>query len=443
MTERLISAAWVLPITQPPIGDGAVVVDETDAIRAVGRRGDLRRLHPRAVEERAAGALLPGLVNAHCHLELSALAGAVGGGAGLVAWAAQLMSRAPAKTTAAATTTTATTTATAATATTTTKAATATTTTKAATAPARVAQAAAEAAAEAVRFGTAAMGDVGNSLAAVPALGAAGLRGMFFHELVGSREARDGGALADAARELEAFPSDGWPRGLGYVPAPHAPYSVGPDLMRKIFVFAARAALPTSVHVAEDGDELALLRDGGGRWPAVLRGLGVDPATRAPRLAPVAYLASLGAFNAPAPPLLVHMVHAGAEDRRLAREAGATAVLCPRSNLHIGGRLPDLPALLGDGVALAIGTDSLASTDDLSLWGEIATLRVRFPAVPAALWLDAATRGGAEAMRLGACGALVPGGRPGIIEVAHDDEAAPLEALVRDPRPAVTWRARA
>ena len=88
---RLITAPWILPITQPPIADGGVVVDDTDAILAIGRRADLLRLHPEATEERADGCLLPALVNAHCHLELSALAGAVPGGGGLIAWATKLI----------------------------------------------------------------------------------------------------------------------------------------------------------------------------------------------------------------------------------------------------------------------------------------------------------------------------------------------------------------
>ena len=420
---RMISAPWVLPMTQPAIADGAVVVDGADTIVDVGRRAELGARHPDAVEERAEGALLPALVNAHCHLELSALAGAVPGGAGLIDWASRLMPLVKGI------------------------------------GPARATETATVAAAAMVRFGTAAVGDVGNSLAAVPAIAAAGLRGVFFHELVGSRQARDGGALADAARELDGFltvspaaapgsaPSraaPAWPRGLAYVPAPHAPYSVGRALFREIFYVAARAAVPTSVHVAEDRDELLLLRDGTGRWPAVLTRLGIDPATRAPGQSPVAYLASLGAFNAAAPPLLVHMVYADTEDRRLAREAGATVVLCPRSNLHITGQLADVGALLGDGVNLALGTDSLASTADLSLWGEVATLAARFPTVAPAVWLDAATRGGAEAMQLLSLGTLSPGKRPGIIEVSCSDRGpSPEAALVRDPHPTVSWRARA
>ena len=304
--------------------------------------------------------------------------------------------------------------------------------------------AAASAAADAVRLGTAAVGDVGNSLAALPGIAAAGLRGTFFHEILGSRDVRTGDALADAARE-RALASKGtrWPVGLAYVPAPHAPYSADRNLLHRIFAAAARTGLPTSIHVAEDVDELALLRDGTGRWRPILEAMGVDVGNRVPGQEPVAYLASVGAFAGPAPPLLVHMVHASANDRRLARDAGATVVLCPRSNLHIGGRLADVRALLSDGVAFALGTDSLASSPDLSLLGEIATLRDAFPDVPALTWLEAATSRGAHALRLETCGALAPGRRPGLIDVAVGDLAAPLEALVRTPAPPVRWMAHA
>jgi cytosine/adenosine deaminase-related metal-dependent hydrolase len=408
---RLVSARWVVPMVPggpPCIDDAAVAFDDADTVRAVGPRAELRRRFSDAPEERALGVLLPGLVNAHTHLELSALAGEVPGRRGLVEWASACMEAAGEQT------------------------------------REQRRDAAMRAAADAVALGTAALGDVGNTLAAMPGIVAAGLRGTIFHELLGSRETRTGDALADAAAErAAASKAHPWPVGLGYVPAPHAPYSADPDLLRRIFAAAARTGLPTSIHVAEDADEIALLRDGGGRWPAVLEAMGVNPAARVPRLAPVAYLAALGAFAAPAPPLLVHMVHASDEDRRLAHAAGATVVLCPRSNLHIGDRLPDVPALLADGLDLAIGTDSLASSPDLSLFGEIATLHARFPAVPARRWLEASTIGGAHALRLEACGALTPGRRPGVLDVQVDDLAAPLEALVRNPAPILHWVARA
>ncbi|HEY2903713.1 MAG TPA: amidohydrolase family protein [Polyangia bacterium] len=406
---RLVSARWIFPITRPPIADGAVALDAADTVVDVGPRAELVGRFATAPEDRAEGVVVPGLVNAHTHLELSALAGQVAGGQGLVAWAGTVVQ------------------------------------TRAGVDRAAVRAAATRAAAAAVRQGTAAVGDVANSLDAVGGIAAAGLRGMVFHELLGSREARTGDALADAARELEALTAEtgAWPAGLAYAPAPHALYSAGADLLRRIFATAARTGLPTSIHVAEDPDEIALLRDGSGRWPAVLTAMGVAPASRVPGSNPVAYLDALGAFAAPAPPLLVHMVHTGDEDRRLARDVGATAVLCPRSNLHIGGVLADVPALLGEGVALALGTDSLASAEDLSLWAEMATLHAHFPSLPAMVWLSAATRGGAEALRLPACGAIAAGKRPGLLDVLLEDYQQPLESLVRDPQPCLRWMARA
>lgn len=402
---RVVSARWVVPIERPPIADGAVTLADDGAVLAVGGRAELRAEFPDAPEERAAGVLLPGLVNAHSHLEIAAHADTVPGGQGFFAWAALLMRARGGDT------------------------------------PDKLRAPAATAAAAAVALGTAVIGDVGSSLVAAPGIAGAGLAGVLFHELFGSRDMATGDALADAARERAAADA-AWPERLGYVPAPHAPYSAGPELLARIFAAAAATGRATSIHVAEDEDEIALLRDGSGRWPALLAGMGVDPATRVPRKSPVAYIASLGAFQTETPPLLVHMVHASDDDRRIAREAGATVVLCPRSNLHIGGRLPDVGALLADGLAIAVGTDSLASTPDLSLWAEMATLTAHFPAVPAARWLDAATRGGARALGIRGAGTLAPGARPGVLDVLVDDEHAPLESLVRAPSPTLRWVAR-
>jgi len=406
--QRLISAPWVVPIVAPPLREGALVLDGDGVIAAVGPRAALRATYGGLPETRGEGLLLPGLVNAHAHLELSSLAGRVAGGCGVIAWTRALAGRLRE-------------------------------------AQERPAQgedelfAAARAAALAAKaLGTAAIGDVGNGTSGWRALAAAGLQGLFFHELVGSREARTGDALADAERERAALPER--PGGVAAVPAPHAPYSVGPALLRRIFAAAAVAGLPTSIHLAEDPDELALLRDGSGGWPAVLRALGASPEDRSPGLEPCAYLAACGGFATLHPPLLVHMVHASADDRRRARDAGATVVLCPRSNLHIGGRLPDVPALLEDGVALAVGTDSLASVPDLSLWAELSVLANAFPAVPPRTWLHAAAAGGARALGLSQLGTLAPGSRPGLLDVLPGESSAdPERDLVTTPPPTLRW----
>src|SRR5450432_2828273 len=176
---RVVSARWVVPVERPPVPDGAIALDDDGTVRRVGPRAALRGEFPDAPEERAEGVLVPGLVNAHCHLELSAL-GDVPGGDGLVPWATSLMKAAaqiPRE---------------------------------------RRREAAGEAAVAAARLGTAAIGDVGNTLDAAPGIGAAKLGGVLFHELVGSREAATGDALADAARERARADAEcAWPANLG------------------------------------------------------------------------------------------------------------------------------------------------------------------------------------------------------------------------------------
>ena len=389
-----------MPITSPALPDGAVVTDDAGTIVAVGPRAELKTRFASLTEERAEGALMPGLVNAHTHLELSVLLGRLPGGAGLPAWAIQVGRE---------------------------------------TASFSVEQrfdAALRAAQAAMAAGTAAVGDVGNTLLAVLALAEAGLGGVFFHELLGSREAATGDALADAEREYQGFlETDPWPENLVRVPAPHALYSAGPELLRRIF--ATRAGHPTSIHVAEGEDEIRLLNEGTGAWAEILARLQVPVGSRTPRMGPLAYLESLGAF-AGRPPLLVHMVHVSPEYIALAKKHNASVVLCPRSNLHIGGRLPELRALIAAGLNLALGTDSLGSSPDLSLWGEMATLTETFPDVPASVWLRCATLGGATALGLEALGALVPGKRPGLLEVALADPKMPTLS----PAPSVRWVAR-
>jgi cytosine/adenosine deaminase-related metal-dependent hydrolase len=391
----------------PALADAAVIVDGAGTIVAVGPRAEIKSTFASLPEERAQGALLPGLVNAHTHVELSVLAGRLRGGKGLPAWAMQVGRETSAFSTE------------------------------------QRRDVARRAALAAVAAGTAAVGDVGNTLLAVPALAGAGLGGVFFHELLGSREAATGDALADAEREHREFvEASPWPTNLARVPAPHALYSAGPDLLRRIFAAAAGIRHPTSIHVAEGEDEIQLLRDGTGRWAEILSFLQVPAGSRTPGLGPLAYLESLGAFAGKRPPLLVHMVWASAEDIALAHKHRAPVVLCPRSNLHLGGRLPDVRAFLAAGLNVALGTDSLGSSPDLSLWGEMAVLASHFPEVAPEIWLRAATAGGAAALGLVPLGALAPGKRPGIIDVTPIDTHAPCASLVADAFPSIRWVVR-
>jgi len=142
---------------------------------------------------------------------------------------------------------------------------------------------------------------------------------------------------------------------------------------------------------------------------------------------------------------VVHAVDLDDEDLALLARSGATVVLCPRSNLHIGGRLPELPRLLAAGIPLAVGSDSLASSPSLSPLEELAALRRGFPEVAPARLLSLAWNG--AAVGAPSVGRLEPGRAPGVLAVSLDGArpADPCGWLLdrgAEPRP-LAWIAPA
>jgi len=135
-----------------------------------------------------------------------------------------------------------------------------------------------------------------------------------------------------------------------------------------------------------------------------------------PRTGPVEYLESLGVLDQRT--LVVHGVQL--QEAALARLAaiGCTLVTCPRSNQWVGVGVPPIERFYGSGVSVAIGTDSLASVDDLNLFEELKTMRWLAPSLHPRRLLESATRNGAEALGLGdQLGTIEVGKRAALISV--------------------------
>ena len=182
------------------------------------------------------------------------------------------------------------------------------------------------------------------------------------------------------------------------------------------------------------------MAEGAGPFAALVLRLGLPPGALRPfgRSAVDAVAPWLGPET-----LVVHAVDLDEADLAALRRSGATVVLCPRSNRHVSGLLPDLPRLLDAGIPLAVGTDSLASSPSLSPLAELSELHAAFPEVSSARLLALAWNGGAVGAP--AVGRLAPGTTPGVLAAALDC-ASPgdpfawlLEAVV--PRP-LAWLAR-
>ena len=391
-------AGWVVPIAGRPIRDGCVDVDG-GRIVAVGPSAGAGSRRGRDVDLRGC-AILPGLVNAHVHIELSGLRGEVPPAPSMPDWVRGLLAR------------------------------------RAGGAP--DASAMQRALAEARQCGTALVGDIGNTHAPVAPLRAARMPAVAFRELLGFDEPDPAALVERTCAELDRE-AGGNPR---LRLAAHAPYSVSPALFAALRAAAERRRLwPLSVHLAESREELEFLRSGTGAWRSLLEDLGRwDPGWTAGAPGPVAYLESLSWLGPGT--LLVHGVHlTDAELRRIA-ETGATLVTCPRSNRWTGAGDPPVARFHAAGVRLAVGTDSLASAPDLDMFAELAALRRLAPEVPAAALLRAATLSGAEALGYGAThGAIAAGRRAALIAVAGAGAAGDVEEyLTGGVRPGdISW----
>jgi cytosine/adenosine deaminase-related metal-dependent hydrolase len=226
--------------------------------------------------------------------------------------------------------------------------------------------------------------------------------------------------------------------------SPHAPYSVASSLGRWMIDAARRRRLPVAMHVAESPDEAPLLAGGTGCFRNLLESLGAWPADRPPHLLTAAdWITTLA--RAPRG-IVVHGTflpddsHAMA---RLARHRDRLAVaICPRTTLALSGRLPPLAAFRDAGLRVALGTDSRASNPDLSVLGECRTLVDGGLASPADA-LRMATRHGAWALMLDRrCGLLAPG-RPADLTILRptSPHTDPFSAVL-DPTTQVTTTLR-
>jgi aminodeoxyfutalosine deaminase len=381
-------AAWVVPISGPPFRDGWVAVHH-GRIVATGRRAV-----DDGVEELDLGdvALLPGLVNAHTHLELSYLRDSVPPAREFVTWIRGVMASRRERPDPGSP---------------------------------EILSAVDRAIAESRAAGTAIVGDISNTLVTYGPLMASRLAGVVFYELIRFNAPEPDALVDEACRQIKALRST---ERLRPSLAAHAPYSVAPLVFRAIRRAKERDAFtPCSVHLAESSEEVEFIRSGGGAWRTLLEDVGAwDPEWVPPGGSPVEFLDDAGFLDAHV--IAVHGVQMTPEDLQRLKARGTTLVACPRSNGHTGAGAPPIGDFYASGVRIAVGTDSLASTPDLSVFAELATMHALAPDVPPPALLDSATRQGARALGFDAdYGTIDPGKLAAMIAVDVPASVADVE----------------
>ena len=228
--------------------------------------------------------------------------------------------------------------------------------------------------------------------------------------------------------------------------SPHAPYSVSPQLLDALVALARRRGLPVAMHLAESEEELELLATGGGPLQELLDERSMWDAAAIPRdTKPADYLWRLtGAPRA----LVIHGNYLGGEDRALlaAHADRMSVVYCPRTHAYFGHLPYPLARMLSAGVRVVLGTDSRASNPDLSLLDEMRYVAREHPHVEPPTILRMATQWAAEALGRGEeLGSITVGKRADLVALplpagaggSPDELLAAILAAGDAPQPVV------
>lgn len=355
-------ARWALPIATPPIEDATVGVED-DRIAYVGPRAGA----PAGADVELGDVLLmPGLVNAHCHLELTVMRGFLED-LDFRRWILRL-----------------------------------TTAKRAVLDRASLLDSARFGIEEGLRAGVTTYADTCDSGVALPAMREAGVRGIMYQEVFGPDPSQCDRSMAElrdkvgVLRDLETALVR-----LGI--SPHAPYTVSDDLFRAAARLSREQSLPMAIHIAEGELEERLVVHADGKFAEGLRIRGMDVRPRAST--PIALLAGLEVLDVA--PLLIHCVRVNETDIATIAQASCPVAHCPASNAKLGHGIAPLTELLAAGVVVGLGSDSMASNNRMDLLEEarLALLaqraRLGSPETPSAQEvLELATIGGARALGL-------------------------------------------
>ena len=394
----ILRARIVVPIHAPPIADGVVVV-EGNRITAVGPAADFTG---RDIVDLGDVALLPGLINIHCHLDYSMMRHAISPPTSFTAWVKRINAL------------------------------------KRSLDDDDYLAAIAKGFAESRRWGTTTIGNIESFPELMPRMAPAPLRIWWFYEMIDIRHRITTEDVVVGA--LEFFePRAGALESFGL--SPHAPYTASRELYQLANHCAATLPMPLTTHLAESAEELAMFRDARGPLHDFLRDL-KRPMTDCGYGPPFGQLWRGGAIDARW--ILVHMNELTDDDfallASLPRGGGPHIVHCPGSHRYFGHTRFQYRRLHDLGVNVCVATDSLASTDFLSLLSELRTLRGTDPWLSAEDLLKTVTTNPARALdRADTLGTIAHGALADLIALPVSGSVADVyEEIVSYARP-VPW----
>ncbi|MDR1054290.1 MAG: amidohydrolase family protein [Prevotellaceae bacterium] len=370
---RKIAAHYIFPITSEPIKNGILTLDDDGTVLDLSQSNE--NLTEAASVEFYNGILVPGFVNAHCHLELSHMQGVISQGSGMGNFCKAIIAKRNFIT--------------------------------------LDEQQRKAFAVDKQMFaeGIVAVGDISNGTSSFNVKRQSPLYYHTFVEYLGFDDSKADKIIQQAL----TVQNEAEQALLAATITPHAPYSMSEKLFAESVALAKSAGI-LSIHNQESADEMELFAsDSGGLRGAFKKQAGFSSRLFADYSNPIDRI--LKYIDPDTGLLLIHNVYTtnGDIERTQAVNSNATWVLCPNSNLYIENTLPDVMLFYRRGVNIAVGTDSFSSNTSISVLDELKTLNLRFPQIPLHTLLLWATLGGAKALKKDSVfGSFDIGKQPGV-----------------------------
>ena len=396
----ILRARTVVPVSHVPIEDGAVVVSR-NTITAAGPFAEIRAAYPGEVIDLGERVLLPGLVNAHCHLDYTMMRRAIQPQRSFTEWVQRINAL------------------------------------KRSLGTDDYRAAVAKGFAELQKWGTTTVANIEAFPELLIGMPPVPLRTWWFLEMI---DVRDLVTTEEVVAGTLAFfeTTRGGPGGFGL--SPHAPYTASGRLYELVSETAAKFDMPVMTHVAESREEWEMFRHARGELYDFMHRLGRWMQDCHLQRTPLRHLVDHTVFGARW--ILTHMNELDASDftllASLPRGERPSIAHCPGSHQYFRHAPFPLAKLQELGINVCLGTDSLASTFSLSLFDEMRMLSKREPWLHPADILVMATRNGATALGVNA-GIIAPGALADLIALPHTGSLRTVHAEVLENRQPVPW----
>jgi len=355
----ILKSKYLLKDPDSVIDKGALLIDDGGKIKFAGRFNDIDEIDSYKTIDLGNSAIVPGFINAHTHLELTILHKSLNGNGNFTDWIRDLVAI------------------------------------KKDWSESEYAVSIRNGIENSLKSGTTTVVDITRNGIALNELLASNIRKLLFFEIINFDPDTAEDTIKDFKELISSISTDDL---LSIGIFPHAPYTVSDKLYRECKSVSEECDIRIATHIAETEDEIEFLTSGAGHFATLLNEFKMLNKWKYPGLSPIKHLNNIGILNNEC--ILIHCNYLTEDEIRIIEKSKSNVVFCPRSHEFFHHKVHPFSSLKDRDINIALGTDSLASNDTLSILDEMKFIRNSYPEIEPNYIFSMGTIAGAVAIQM-------------------------------------------